>query len=57
MKKIEKLEPILLKSEARRPYKIVQVVEKINELIDESNKHQDHLSASLREKSKAGGKK
>jgi len=45
MKKIEKLEPILLKSEARRPYLIVRIVEKINELIDVVNQ------------TKAGGKK
>ena len=45
MKKIEKLEPILLKSGARRPYLIVRIVEKINELIDVVNQ------------TKAGGKK
>ena len=45
MKKIEKLAPILLKSEARRPYLIVRIVEKINEIID------------ALEQTKAGGKK
>jgi len=43
--KIEKLEPIKYKKEARDPYLIVRIVEKINELID------------ALEKTKAGGKK
>ena len=45
MKKIEKLDEIKYKHEARRPYLIVRIVEKINELIDAVNQ------------TKAGGKK
>lgn len=38
MNKIEKLQEIKLKSDARGPWIIMKIVEKINELVDVANK-------------------